>query len=240
MKKVLLTSAVVLAAFGAYNSVNAENVTVPSVTANTSTYVQTLKQKIALVRSGYSYYEANGTVAVEAGDVAKADALTDKVNAVQQAINELTQRQNEYKTVYARYHEALGDRQAREAKVEELAAAVATASNKLTKLLVDSKGYELVNATLEPERAILAGTGVGSVAEAEGDVTTKESALLRAQQDLADYKANHVTQVDYFDLSTPPVRQTANQYEKNLKAKKDALDAAQTALNDAKATIATR
>ena len=240
MKKVLLTSAVVLAAFGAYNSVNAEDVTVPSVTANTSTYVQTLKQKIALVRSGYNYYQANGAMATEAGDVAKADALTDKVNAVQQAINELTQRQNEYKTVYARYHEALGDRQAREAKVEELAAAVAAASNKLTKLLVDSKGYGLVNVALETERATLAGNGVGSVAEAEGDVTTKESALLRAQQDLADYKANHVTQVDYFDLSTPPARQADNQYEKNLKVKKDAVDAAQSALNDAKATLATR
>ena len=57
MKKVLLTSAVVLTAFGAYNSVNAADVTVPSVTANTSTYVQTLKQKIKLVETGYKYLQ---------------------------------------------------------------------------------------------------------------------------------------------------------------------------------------
>ena len=59
MKKVLLTSAVVLTAFGAYNVANAESVTVPSVTANTSTYIQTLKQKIKLVETGYTYGTAN-------------------------------------------------------------------------------------------------------------------------------------------------------------------------------------
>ena len=233
MKKVLLTSAVVLAAFGAYNSANAQDVTVPSVTANTSTYVQTLKQKIELVRSGYYYYKANGTQVLEPGDAAKADALADKVNAVQQAINELTQRQNEYKTVYARYHEALTERQAREAKLEELAAAVKTASDKLTTLLVDSQAYYNVNVTLRTERDTLEGTGAGSVAAAETDVVAKEAILVNARKTLADYKANHATK---FDFNASGV----NQYDQQVKQLTDAVTSAESDYNDAKTVLATR
>ena len=233
MKKVLLTSAVVLTAFGAYNTVNAQDVTVPSVTANTSTYVQTLKQKIELVRSGYSYYKADGTRAVEPADVAKADALASKVNAVQQAINELTQRQNEYKTVYARYHEALTERQAREAKLEELAAAVKTASDKLTTLLVDTQGYSNVSVALQTERVALEGTGAGSVAAAETDVVAKEALLVSARQALADYKANHATKFD-FDASG------VNQYDMKVKRLADAVASAESDYNEAKTVLATR
>ena len=233
MKKVLLTSAVVLAAFGAYNSVNAQDVTVPSVTANTSTYVQTLKQKIELVRSGYYYYKANGTQVLEPADAAKADALADKVNAVQQAINELTQRQNEYKTVYARYHEALTERQAREAKLEELAAAVKTASDKLTTLLVDSQAYYNVNVALRTERDTLEGTGAGSVAAAETDVVAKEAILVNARKTLADYKANHATK---FDFNASGV----NQYDQQVKQLTDAVTSAESDYNDAKTVLATR
>lgn len=233
MKKVLLTSAVVLTAFGAYNTVNAQDVTVPSVTANTSTYVQTLKQKIELVRSGYSYYKADGTRAVEPADVAKADALASKVNAVQQAINELTQRQNEYKTVYARYHEALTERQAREAKLEELAAAVKTASDKLTTLLVDTQGYSNVSVALQTERVALEGTGAGSVAAAETDVVAKEALLVSARQALADYKANHATKFD-FDASG------VNQYDMKVKRLANAVASAESDYNEAKTVLATR
>ena len=233
MKKVLLTSAVVLTAFGAYNTVNAQDVTVPSVTANTSTYVQTLKQKIELVRSGYSYYKADGKRAVEPADVAKADALASKVNAVQQAINELTQRQNEYKTVYARYHEALTERQAREAKLEELAAAVKTASDKLTTLLVDTQGYSNVSVALQTERVALEGTGAGSVAAAETDVVAKEALLVSARQALADYKANHATKFD-FDASG------VNQYDMRVKRLADAVASAESDYNEAKTVLATR
>ena len=229
MKKVLLTSAVVLAAFGAYNSANAQDVTVPSVTANTSTYVQTLKQKIELVRSGYSYYKADGTSATEAADTAKADALTAKVNAVQSAINELTKLQNEYKTVYARYHEALTDRQTREAKQEELAAAVKTAADKLNKLLIDQAAFNNVNAQLRTEFATLSGdaTVAGSLAAAEQNLASKESALEAAKQDLADYKAQNVTKL-------------ANDYDTQVATKTTAVDVAQREYNDAKATVATR
>ena len=233
MKKVLLTSAVVLAAFGAYNSVNAQDVTVPSVTANTSTYVQTLKQKIELVRSGYAYYKADGTRAVEPADATKADALANKVNAVQQAINELTQRQNEYKTVYARYHEALTDRQAREAKLEELAAAVKTASDKLTTLLVDTQAYSNVNIALRTEQAALEGTGAGSIAAAETDVVAKEAILVDARKTLADYKANHATKFD-FDASG------VNQYDQRVKQLTDDVTSAESDYNDAKTVLATR
>ena len=233
MKKVLLTSAVVLAAFGAYNSVNAQDVTVPSVASNTSTYVQTLKQKIELVRSGYSYYKADGTKATEPADAAKADALASKVNAVQQAINELTQRQNEYKTVYSRYHEALTERQAREAKLEELAAAVKTASDKLTTLLVDTQGYSNVNVALQTERVALEGTGAGSVAAAETDVVAKEALLVSARKDLADYKANHATKFD-FDASG------VNQYDVKVKQLTTAVASAESDYNEAKTVLATR
>ena len=233
MKKVLLTSAVVLTAFGAYNTVNAQDVTVPSVTANTSTYVQTLKQKIELVRSGYSYYKADGTRAVEPADVAKADALASKVNAVQQAINELTQRQNEYKTVYSRYHEALTERQAREAKLEELAAAVKTASDKLTTLLVDTQGYSNVSVALQTERVALEGTGAGSVAAAETEVVAKEALLVSAKQTLADYKANHATK---FDFNASGV----NQYDGKVKQLTDAVVSAESDYNEAKTVLATR
>ena len=229
MKKVLLTSAVVLTAFGAYNTVNAQDVTVPSVTANTSTYVQTLKQKIELVRSGYSYYKADGTSATEAADTAKADALTAKVNAVQSAINELTKLQNEYKTVYARYHEALTDRQTREAKQEELAAAVKTAADKLNKLLIDQAAFNNVNAQLRTEFATLSGdaTVAGSLAAAEQNLASKESALEAAKQDLADYKAQNVTKL-------------ANDYDTQVATKTTAVDVAQREYNDAKATVTTR
>lgn len=233
MKKVLLTSAVVLAAFGAYNSANAQDVTVPSVTANTSTYVQTLKQKIELVRSGYAYYKADGTRAVEPADAAKADALANKVNAVQQAINELTQRQNEYKTVYARYHEALTDRQAREAKLEELAAAVKTASDKLTTLLVDTQAYSNVNIALRTEQAALEGNGAGSIAAAETDVVAKEAILVNARKTLADYKANHATKFD-FDASG------VNQYDQRVKQLTDDVTSAESDYNEAKTVLATR
>ena len=229
MKKVLLTSAVVLAAFGAYNSANAQDVTVPSVTANTSTYVQTLKQKIELVRSGYPYYKANGTSAMEPADVAKADALTAKVEAVQSAINELTKLQNDYKTVYARYHEALTDRQTREAKQEELAAAVKTAADKLNKLLIDQAAFNNVNAQLRAEFATLSGdaTVAGSLAAAEQNLASKESALEAAKQDLADYKAQNVTKL-------------AADYDTQVATKTTAVDVAQREYNEAKATVATR
>ena len=229
MKKVLLTSAVVLTAFGAYNSVNAEDVTVPSITANTSTYVQTLKQKIKLVETGYTYYDAKGDKKEEPADPAKATALTKKVEAVQSAINELTKLQNEYKTVYARYHEALTDRQTREAKQEELAAAVKTAADKLNKLLIDQAAFNNVNEQLKTEFATLSGadTVPGSLAAAEKDLASKESALEKAKQDLADYKANNVTKL-------------AADYDTQVATLTTAVDVAQRNYNEAKATVATR
>ena len=229
MKKVLLTSAVVLTAFGAYNSVNAADVTVPSVTANTSTYVQTLKQKIKLVETGYNYYDAQGNSHTEAGDSAKATALTAKVEAVQSAINELTKLQNEYKTVYARYHEALTDRQTREAKQEELAAAVKTAADKLNKLLIDQAAFNNVNTQLRAEFDTLSGAATvsGSLAAAEQELATKESALEVAKQNLADYKANNVTKL-------------AADYDTQVATLTTAVEVAQREYNEAKATVATR
>lgn len=229
MKKVLLTSAVVLTAFGAYNSVNAEDVTVPSVTANTSTYVQTLKQKIKLVETGYNYYDAQGNSHTEAGNSAKATALTSKVEEVQSAINELTKRQNEYKAIYARYHEALTDRQTREAKQEELAAAVKTAADKLNKLLIDQAAFNNVNDQLRAEFATLSGdaTVSGSLAQAEQNLASKESALEAAKQALADYKANNVTKL-------------AADYDTQVATLTTAVEVAQREYNEAKATVATR
>lgn len=229
MKKVLLTSAVVLTAFGAYNTVNAQDVTVPSVTANTSTYVQTLKQKIKLVETGYNYYDAQGNSQTEAGDAAKAATLTSKVQEVQVAINELTKLQNEYKTVYARYHEALTDRQTREAKQEELAAAVKTAADKLNKLLIDQAAFNNVNAQLRAEFATLSGdaTVSGSLAQAEQNLASKESALEAAKQALADYKANNVTKL-------------AADYDTQVATLTTAVEVAQREYNEAKATVATR
>ena len=229
MKKVLLTSAVVLAAFGAYNSANAQDVTVPSVTANTSTYVQTLKQKIKLVETGYKYYDAQGNSHTEAGDSAKATALTSKVEEVQSAINELTKLQNEYKTVYARYHEALTDRQTREAKQEELAAAVKTAADKLNKLLIDQAAFNNVSEQLRTEFDTLSGAATvsGSLAQAEQNLASKESALEAAKQALADYKANNVTKL-------------ATDYDAQVATRTTAVELAQKEYNDAKATVATR
>ena len=229
MKKVLLTSAVVLTAFGAYNSVNANDVTVPSVTANTSTYVQTLKQKIKLVETGYDYYDATGVKHTEAADAAKAATLTAKVEAVQSAINELTKLQNEYKTVYARYHEALTDRQTREAKQEELAAAVKTAADKLNKLLIDQAAFNNVNTQLRTEFDTLSGAATvsGSLAAAEQELATKESALENAKQNLADYKANNVTKL-------------AANYDTEVARLTTAVEVAQREYNEAKATVATR
>ena len=229
MKKVLLTSAVVLTAFGAYNSVNANDVTVPSVTANTSTYVQTLKQKIKLVETGYDYYDATGVKHTEAADAAKAATLTAKVEAVQSAINELTKLQNEYKTVYARYHEALTDRQTREAKQEELAAAVKTAADKLNKLLIDQAAFNNVNTQLRTEFDTLSGAATvsGSLAAAEQELATKESALENAKQNLADYKANNVTKL-------------AANYDTEVARFTTAVEVAQREYNEAKATVATR
>ena len=229
MKKVLLTSAVVLTAFGAYNSVNANDVTVPSVTANTSTYVQTLKQKIKLVETGYDYYDATGVKHTEAADAAKAATLTAKVEAVQSAINELTKLQNEYKTVYARYHEALTDRQTREAKQEELAAAVKTAADKLNKLLIDQAAFNNVNTQLRTEFDTLSGAATvsGSLAAAEQELATKESALENAKQNLADYKANNVTKL-------------AANYDTEVARFTTAVEVAQRDYNEAKATVATR
>ena len=229
MKKVLLTSAVVLTAFGAYNTVNAQDVTVPSVTANTSTYVQTLKQKIKLVETGYKYYDAQGNSHTEAGDSAKATALTSKVEEVQSAINELTKLQNEYKTVYARYHEALTDRQTREAKQEELAAAVKTAADKLNKLLIDQAAFNNVSDQLRTEFDTLSGdaTVSGSLAQAEQNLASKESALEAAKQALADYKANNVTKL-------------ATDYDTQVATRTTAVEVAQKEYNDAKATVATR
>ena len=229
MKKVLLTSAVVLTAFGAYNTVNAQDVTVPSVTANTSTYVQTLKQKIKLVETGYKYYDAQGNSHTEAGDSAKATALTSKVEEVQSAINELTKLQNEYKTVYARYHEALTDRQTREAKQEELAAAVKTAADKLNKLLIDQAAFNNVSDQLRTEFDTLSGAATvsGSLAQAEQNLASKESALEAAKQALADYKANNVTKL-------------ATDYDTQVATRTTAVEVAQKEYNDAKATVATR
>ena len=229
MKKVLLTSAVVLTAFGAYNSVNAEDYTVPSITANTGAYVQTLKQKIKLVETGYKYYDASGNEHREAADAAKATLLTTKVEAVQSAINELAKLQNEYKTVYARYHEALQDRQTREAKQEELAAAIKTAADALNKLLIDQEAFNNVNTQLQTEFDTLSGadTVQGSLAAAEKELASKESALEAAKQDLADYKAQNVTKL-------------AADYDAQVATKTTAVDVAQREYNEAKATVATR
>lgn len=229
MKKVLLTSAVVLTAFGAYNVANAETVTVPSVTANTSTYVQNLKQKINLVKTGYKYYDAQGGEHTEPADAATAAALTTKVEDVQRAINELTKRQNEYKVIYARYHEALTDRQTREAKQEELATAVKTAADKLNKLLIDQAAYDNVNAQLRAEFTTLNGAAsvAGSLAEAEQILASKESALETAKQTLADYKANNVTRL-------------AADYDTQVATLTTDVELKQKEYNDAKATVATR
>lgn len=229
MKKVLLTSAVVLTAFGAYNVANAESVTVPSVTANTSTYIQTLKQKIKLVETGYTYRDAQNVEQTEPGDAAKATALTTKVVAVQTAINNLAKLQNEYKTIYARYHEALADRQTREAKQEELAAGVTAATDKVNKLLIEQAAYGNVNNQLKEERRILSGAAsvAGSLAQAEQDLATKESALETAKQNLADYKAENVTRL----IAT---------YDADVARLTAAVETAQTDYNDAKAVVATR
>ena len=241
MKKVLLTSAVVLTAFGAYNVANAQSVTVPSITANTDEYVQTLKQKIELVRTGYKYYDTTGTEHTEAPDVAKANALTAKVNAVQNAVNVLTQRQNKYKTVYTRYHDALKERQEREAKLEGLKANLDAATAKLNTLLISQKGFENVDDSIKTERTTLEAdkTNSKSIAAAEADVALKEADLNRVQTALNDYKASHATQIDYL-MDDETTAATDNQYDRKLKAKQDAVDNAVSALKDSKATLATR
>lgn len=231
MKKVLLTSAVVLTAFGAYTVANAEDVTVPSLTANTSTYVQTLKQKIAMVKSGYPYRDADGTISVANKATAEADAasLQSNVEQVQTAITALTKLQNEYKVLYTKYHNALTERQEREAKQDGLAKAVGVAKTKLDDLLYDQQGSTLANAALKDEyKALMADVAnANSIAWAYQDLTTKREQLATAKEDLAKYKAENVTEL-------------ASNYQQMVTAKTAAVNTAQLAVDEAEKEHAKR
>ena len=231
MKKVLLTSAVVLTAFGAYTVANAEDVTVPSLTANTSTYVQSLKQKIAMVKSGYPYRDANGTVSSANLTTAGNDAasLQSNVEQVQAAITALTKLQNEYKVLYAKYHNALTERQEREAKQDGLAKAVGVAKEKLDDLLYDQQGSKLANKALEDEyKALMADvTNANSIAWAYQDLTTKKEALSTAKENLAKYKAENVTEL-------------ASDYQEMVTTKTAAVNTAQLAVDEAEKEHAKR
>ncbi|CAM1660220.1 hypothetical protein [Streptococcus mitis] len=197
MKKVLLTSAVVLTAFGAYNSVNAADYTAPSVTVNTSTYVQSLKQKIEMVKSGYPYKDANGNVPATAHPTDDAASLQSNVEQVQAAIVALTKLQNEYKVLFTKYHNALTERQEREAKQDELAKAVGTAKAKVDDLLYDQQGSKIANSALTTEYNNLTAdvTNNQSIAFAYQDLTTKKEVLSNKKDDLAKYKAENVTEL---------------------------------------------
>ena len=231
MKKVLLTSAVVLTAFGAYTVANAEDVTVPSLTANTSTYVQSLKQKIAMVKSGYPYRDANGVVSPANKATAETDAasLQSNVEQVQAAITALTKLQNEYKDLYTKYHNALTERQEREAKQDGLAKAVGVAKEKLDNLLYDQQGSKLANAALKDEyKALMAdAANTSSIAHAYQDLTTKREQLANAKADLAKYKAENVTEL-------------ASDYQEMVTAKTTAVNTAQLAVDEAEKEHAKR
>ena len=197
MKKVLLTSAVVLTAFGAYSAVDAQDFTVPSVTANTSAYVQTLKQKIAMVRSGYPYRDATGHPKAGTNPTADADSLQTNVEQVQAAVVALTKLQNEYKDLFTKYHNALTERQEREAKQEELAKAVGVAKTKVDDLLYDQQGSKIANEALTTEYKALTAdvTNNQSIAYAYQQLTTKKEELSTAKDNLAKYKAENVTEL---------------------------------------------
>lgn len=197
MKKVLLTSAVVLTAFGAYTVANAEDVTVPSLTANTSTYVQTLKQKIAMVRDGYLYHDATGHVATGSNPTTDADLLQNSVEDVQAAVTALTKLQNEYKVLFTKYHNALTERQEREAKQDDLAKAVGAAKAKVDDLMFEQRGSKIANRALTDEyNALIDGVANNqSVAFAQDQVDKKEQKLSDAKAALAEYKAQHVTEL---------------------------------------------
>lgn len=197
MKKVLLTSAVVLTAFGAYTVANAEDVTIPSLTANTSTYVQSLKQKIAMVKSGYPYKTAAGAIPATAHPDVDAASLQSSVEQVQTAVAKLTKLQNEYKVLFTKYHNALTERQEREAKQEELAKAVGAAKTKVDDLMYDQEGSKIANSALTTEYNDLIDNVANdkSVAYAQQQVTAKEQELSDKKEALAKYKAENVTEL---------------------------------------------
>jgi len=229
MKKVLLTSAVVLTAFGAYTVANAEDVTIPSLTANTSTYVQSLKQKIAMVKSGYPYRDATGHPATGTHPDADATSLQNSVEQVQAAVVALTKLQNEYKDLFTKYHNALTERQEREAKQDELAKAVGAAKAKVDDLMYDQQGSKIANEALTTEYNNLTAdvTNNHSIAWAYQDLTTKKEALSTAKEELAKYKAENVTEL-------------ASDYQEQVTTKTAAVNTAQLAVNEAEKEYAKR
>ena len=232
MKKVLLTSAVVLTAFGAYTVANAEDVTIPSLTANTSTYVQTLKQKIAMVKSGYPY---RNSVTGEITDANKqqggqdAALLETSVENVQRAVAALTKLQNEYKVLFTKYHNALTERQEREAKQDELAKAVGAAKTKVDDLMYDQQGSKVANSALTTEYNALIDSvaNTSSVAYAQQQVTTKEQDLSDKKAALATYKAENVTEL-------------ASNYQTEVTRLTGEVNQAQLAVDEAKKELAKR
>ena len=229
MKKVLLTSAVVLTAFGAYTVANAEDVTIPSLTANTSTYVQSLKQKIAMVKSGYPYRDATGQPATGTHPEADATSLQDSVEQVQAAVVALTKLQNEYKVLFTKYHNALTERQEREAKQDELAKAVGAAKAKVDDLMYDQQGSKLANSALTTAYNNLTAdvSNNRSIAWAYQDLTTKKEALSTAKEELAKYKAENVTEL-------------ASDYQEMVTTKTAAVNTAQLAVDEAEKEYAKR
>lgn len=229
MKKVLLTSAVVLTAFGAYTVANAEDVTIPSLTANTSTYVQSLKQKIAMVKSGYPYRDATGQPASGTNPTADADSLQNSVEQVQAAVVALTKLQNEYKVLFTKYHNALTERQEREAKQDELAKAVGAAKAKVDDLMYDQQGSKIANSALTNEYNNLTADVANnrSIAWAYQQLTTKKEALSAAKEDLAKYKAENVTEL-------------ASDYQEMVTTKTAAVNTAQLAVDEAEKEYAKR
>lgn len=229
MKKVLLTSAVVLTAFGAYTVANAEDVTIPSLTANTSTYVQSLKQKIAMVKSGYPYRDATGQPATGTNPTADAESLQNSVEQVQAAVVALTKLQNEYKVLFTKYHNALTERQEREAKQDELAKAVGAAKAKVDDLMYDQQGSKIANSALTNEYNNLTADVANnrSIAWAYQQLTTKKEALSAAKEDLAKYKAENVTEL-------------ASDYQEMVTTKTAAVNTAQLAVDEAEKEYAKR
>ena len=242
MKKVLLTSAVVLTAFGAYNVANAEDVTVPSLTANTSTYIQSLKQKIEMVKSGYPYKDAAGQIANAQMPGQDATLLKTAVEDVQKAVANLTKLQDEYKALYTKYHNSLNERAEREAKREELEKAVGEARVKLYNLMFDKESSKLANTALKTEYEDLANINLDTNAEkyavgaagydktlasAQTAVSSAEQDLVNAKQDLATYKANNVTQL-------------ADDYESQVAQKTTVVNQKQLALDEAKKELSKR
>ena len=233
MKKVLLTSAVVLTAFGAYNVANAETITVPTHTVDTATF-QTLKAKIEAVKTGGYFYYENGSRKTGTPDAALAKDLTDKVKKLQQAITDTTKATREYNTIYSQLNDALANRKIFESKVDALNEAVSVAGFELGKLYADQHVSTAATTGLEEKiEAIRPSDGsAGTLEMAKTDLKAQQTTLEELQKALVDFKAKNASSLDSDDPAN-----TVN-YEQDLKAKQDAVDAQEKVVKTAKDKVA--